>query len=209
MLQPINEKAAKVLVITCAAVAREISQIKQLGGWLNLDLQAITADLHATPAKIPQAVADRIDQAGPGYDHIFVGYGDCGTSGELDRVLNERGASRLPGAHCYEFLAGESTYSRLQDEEPGTFYLTDFLARHFDRLVMVTLGLDRYPELVSTYFANYTRLVYLAQTESAELTEMANAAAQRLGLRFERLFTGYDAITPTFDAGLKEAICHS
>jgi hypothetical protein len=193
-------------VITCAAVAREVNEIKKLGQWARMDLQSISADLHATPEKIPRAVADKIDQARDTYDHIFVAYGDCGTSGELDRVLEERGVSRLPGAHCYEFLAGHETYARLQDEELGTFYLTDFLARHFDRLVIGTLGLDRHPELMSTYFGNYTRLVYLAQTESDELTAMALRAADKLGLRFERIFTGTGEMLPALDAAMQEAL---
>jgi hypothetical protein len=127
---------------------------------------------------------------GRGYQHIFVAYGDCGTSGELDRVLEERGVKRLPGAHCYDFLAGGDRYQQLQEQEPGSFYLTDFLAQHFQRLVIEILGIDRYPELLETYFGNYTRLVYLAQTDSDELTAQARAAADQLGLRFERLYTG-------------------
>lgn len=200
------KKTASILVITCAAVAREVNDIKKLGQWAQMDLQSITADLHATPEKIPQAVAEKIDQARDSYDHIFVAYGDCGTSGELDRVLEERGVSRLPGAHCYDFLAGHETFERLQEEEPGTFYLTDFLARHFDRLVMGTLGLDRHPELMPMYFGNYTRLVYLAQTDSDELTGMAREAADKLGLRFERIFTGTGEMVPALDAAMQEAL---
>ena len=113
--------------------------------------------------------------------------------------------SRLPGAHCYDFLAGEETYARLQDEEPGTFYLTDFLARHFERLVIGTLGLDKHPELRSMYFGNYTRLVYLAQTDSDELTEMAQKAAEKLELRFERIFTGSGEMLPALDAAMQAA----
>jgi len=203
------EKKASILVITCSAVAREVNDIKKLGAWAQMDLQSITADLHATPEKIPQAVADKIDQARDKYDHIFVAYGDCGTSGELDKVLEQRGVSRLPGAHCYDFLAGQETYARLQEEEPGTFYLTDFLARHFERLVIGTLGLDKHPELKSMYFGNYTRLVYLAQTDSDELTEMAQKAADRLGLRFERIFTGTGEMVPALDAAMQAALWRS
>jgi len=203
------EKTASILVITCSAVAREVNEIKKLGAWAQMDLQSITADLHVTPEKIPQAVADKIDMARDSYDHIFVAYGDCGTSGELDKVLEARGVSRLPGAHCYDFLAGEETYAGLQDEEPGTFYLTDFLARHFERLVIGTLGLDKHPELKSAYFGNYTRLVYLAQTDSDELTEMAQKAADKLGLRFERIFTGTGEMLPALDAAMQAAMWRS
>jgi hypothetical protein len=124
-------------------------------------------------------------------------------------VLEARGVSRLPGAHCYDFLAGEKIYAGLQDEEPGTFYLTDFLARHFERLVIGTLGLDKHPELKSAYFGNYTRLVYLAQTDSDELTEMAQKAADKLGLRFERIFTGTGEMLPALDAAMQAAMWRS
>jgi hypothetical protein len=203
------KKKASILVITCSAVAREVNDIKKLGAWAQMDLQSITADLHATPEKIAPAVADKIDQARDKYDHIFVAYGDCGTSGELDKVLEQRGVSRLPGAHCYDFLAGQETYARLQEEEPGTFYLTDFLARHFERLVIGTLGLDKHPELKSMYFGNYTRLVYLAQTDSDELTGMAQKAADMLGLRFERIFTGTGEMVPALDAAMQAALWRS
>ncbi len=200
------EKSAPILVITCAAIAREVNEIKKLGQWSQMDLQAITVDLHAHPEKIPAAVAEKIDQAAGRYEHIFVAYGDCGTAGELDRVLEERGVKRLPGDHCYDFLAGRKTYAQMQEEEPGTFYLTDFLTRHFQRLVIEILGIDRHPELLETYFGNYTRLVYLAQTDSVELTEMANAAAVQLGLRFERKFTGMGEMVPALDAAMQEVL---
>ncbi len=203
------EKSGKVLVITCAAIAREVNEIKKLGQWSQMDLQAITADLHSRPEKIPAAVAARIDAARDQYDHIFVAYGDCGTSGELDRVLAERNVKRLPGAHCYDFLAGNATFVALHEEEPGTFYLTDFLARHFDRLVIEILGIDRHPELLPMYFGNYKRLVYLAQTDDAELTQLARQAADRLGLRFERIQTGMGEMLPELDAAMREALWRS
>ncbi len=174
-----------------------------------MELQALTADLHALPEKIPAAVADKIDSARDRYRHIFVAYGDCGTSGELDRVIEKRGVKRLPGAHCYDFLAGCGVYEQMQDDEPGTFYLTDFLARHFQRLVIGILGLDRYPELMGTYFGNYTRLVYLAQTDSEEITELARDAADQLGLRFERVFTGMGEMVPALDTAMQEAMWRS
>ena len=202
-------ESAPILVITCAAIAREVNEIKKSGQWSQMDLQAITADLHARPEKIAPAVAAKIDAARDQYEHIFVAYGDCGTSGELDRVLEQRNVKRLPGAHCYDFLAGRDVYEAMQDEEPGTFYLTDFLTQHFQRLVIEVLGLDRHPELMEMYFGNYTRLVYLAQTDSPELTEMAEAAADQLGLRFERVFTGMGEMVPELDAAMQEAMWRS
>ncbi|MCP4387720.1 MAG: DUF1638 domain-containing protein [Gammaproteobacteria bacterium] len=203
------ENSAPILVITCAAIAREVNELKKLGQWSQMDLQAITVDLHARPEKIPAAVAEKIDEAHDRYEHIFVAYGDCGTSGELDQVLEERGVKRLPGAHCYDFLAGGDTYQQMQDEEPGTFYLTDFLTQHFQRLVIEILGIDRHPELLEMYFGNYTRLVYLAQTDSDELTEQARAAADQLGLRFERIFTGMGEMVPALDAAMQEVLWRS
>lgn len=202
-------KVAPILVITCAAIAREVNDIKKLNQWSQMDLQAITADLHAKPEKIPQAVAEQIDKARKDYKHIFVAYGDCGTSGELDRVLEARGVCRIPGAHCYDFLAGTTRYEAFQDDEPGTFYLTDFLARHFDRLVYNMLGLDRYPELLPMYFGHYTRLIYLAQTDSDEITAMARSAANRLGLHFERVFTGTGEMLPALSNAMQTALCRS
>ena len=203
------ENTAPILVITCAAIAREVNELKKLGQWSQMDLQAITVDLHARPEKIPQAVADKIDAARDRYDHIFVAYGDCGTSGELDKVLEARGVKRLPGAHCYDFLAGREQYAQMQEEEPGTFYLTDFLTQHFQKLVIEILGIDRHPELLEMYFGNYTRLVYLAQTDSDELNAQAHAAADQLGLRYQRVFTGMGEMVPELDAAMQEAMWRS
>ncbi len=201
--------ADRILVITCAAIAREVNTLKKLGQWSQMDLQAITADLHAYPEKIPQAVAEKIDAARDHYDHVFVAYGDCGTGGLLDKVLEEKGVKRLAGAHCYEFLSGSDVFNDLHDNEPGTFYLTDFLAQHFQRLVIELLGLDRFPELLPVYFGNYTRLVYLAQTDSDELDRLAEQAAGQLGLRYQRVFTGMDKMVPELDAAMQEAMCRN
>jgi hypothetical protein len=128
------------------------------------------------------------------YDEILCLYGDCGTGGELDRVLAEEGVTRISGAHCYAFFAGEAAFAALAEEEPGTFYLTDFLALHFDALVIRGLGLDRFPELRDAYFGAYRRVVHLAQVDDPETDRKARAAAERLGLAYERRFTGLDGI---------------
>jgi hypothetical protein len=128
------------------------------------------------------------------YDEILCLYGDCGTGGELDRVLAEERVSRIEGAHCYEFYAGGEAFSALAEEEPGTFYLTDFLVRHFDALVIRGLGLDRFPQLRDDYFGNYHRVVHLAQFEDPDLETKAKAAAERLSLAYERRFTGLDGM---------------
>ncbi|NOZ33065.1 MAG: DUF1638 domain-containing protein, partial [Alphaproteobacteria bacterium] len=112
----------------------------------------------------------------------------------LDAVLARYGATRLPGAHCYAFYAGVENFAALHEAEPGTFYLTDYLARQFETLVYGPLGLNEHPELLKDYFGNYTRLMYLAQTEDDALTQKAKNAAEKLGLRFERRFVGAGAV---------------
>ena len=162
-----------------------------------VDVECLPARLHNTPHLIPAAVEERLESALGVYRDVFVGYADCGTGGMLDRVLEARGVERLPGAHCYEFFATSRDFSALHDQEPGTFYLTDFLARHFDRLVWDGLGLDRWPQLRDDYFGNYRRLVYLSQVESPDLVARARAAASRLGLDFEHRPVGYGEMATT------------
>lgn len=173
----------------CGALARELVELTR--GLPNVDITCLPATLHNRPGGIPAAVRDRIRSRRAGYDRVFVAYADCGTGGLLDRVVEEEGVERLPGAHCYEFYAGRPDFARLTDEEPATFFLTDFLARNFERLVWRGLGLDRHPELLPLYFGNYRRLVYLAQVEDAELVAVSQRAAFRLGLAFEHRVTGY------------------
>ena len=178
------------LVIACGALAREIADLKRSYGWRHLHLRCLDAKLHNRPGEIPGRVRDAIREARTDYAQVFVAYADCGTGGALDRVLAEEGVERLPGAHCYQFFAGRKRFAQLSAAAPGTFYLTDFLARHFDRLVIEPLGLDTHPELRDDYFGNYTRLAYLSQTPDAALLQAAKAAAERLALPFEHLHCG-------------------
>jgi hypothetical protein len=180
----------RVLVVGCGALGRELVALtRSLPG---VDLTCLPADLHNRPERIPEAVARRLRARGGDYDRVFVAYADCGTGGLLDRMLESEfeGVERIPGAHCYEFYAGAAAFAALQDAEAGTFYLTDFLARNFERIVWRGLGLADHPELLETYFGNYRRLVYLAQTGDPELVHRARAAADRLGLTFEHRQTG-------------------
>ena len=180
----------RVLVVGCGALGRELVALtRSLPG---VDLTCLPAELHNRPERIPDAVAARLRARGGDYDRVFVAYADCGTGGLLDRMLEHdfEGVERIPGAHCYEFFAGAAAFHALQEEEVGTFYLTDFLARNFERIVWRGLGLEQHPELLETYFGNYRRLVYLAQTEDPELVERARAAAAQLGLEFECRHTG-------------------
>src|SRR6185503_2916838 len=182
---------SRVLVIGCGALARELVAVIDQAGLANVDLTCLPATLHNRPGGIPAAVRAKIQEARPRYERIFIAYADCGTGGLLDRMLADEDVERLPGAHCYEFYAGTPAFTAMTDEDPATFFLTDFLARNFDRLVIRGLGLDRHPELLATYFGNYHRLVYLAQTEDPALVVAARRAARRLGLAFELRRTGY------------------
>jgi Protein of unknown function (DUF1638) len=185
----------RTLLIACGALAREALAVIEANGLGDrIELTCVSALLHNRPQRIPEAVRGKIREARGRHDRVLVLYGDCGTGGELDRVLAEEGATRIEGPHCYAFYAGQAVFDALAEAEPGTFYLTDFLARQFETLVVEGLGLDRHPELLPLYFGNYRRLVYLAQTDDPELTARAEAAAARLGLVFERRITGLGGV---------------
>ena len=188
----------RVLIVGCGALANELVALTR--HLPNVDITCLPATLHNRPGGIPAAVRDRIRRRRAGYDRVFVAYADCGTGGLLDPVIAEEGVERLSGAHCYEFYAGREAFEQMSAEEPGTFYLTDFLARNFDRLVVGALGLDRHPELRDAYFGNYRRLVYLAQTDDPALVKTARRAARRLGLTFEHRQTGYGELATTIAA---------
>jgi hypothetical protein len=187
----------RLLVVACGALAREIRDVTDANGFDWVEVECLPAILHNTPESIPAAVEDRLNAVGGHYESVFVAYADCGTGGMLDRVLEQRGIERLPGAHCYEFYATGPLFGDLHRKEPGTFYLTDFLTRHFDRLVWSGLGLDRWPELRDQYFGNYRRLVYLSQVESAGLIDEARSAAMRLDLEFEHRHVGHGDLAAT------------
>jgi hypothetical protein len=184
-------KRPGTLLIACGALAREIAALKRANGWTTFDVRCLPAQLHNRPERIAPAVRAEIEANRARYEKMFVVYGDCGTRGELDAVLKEEGVERLPGAHCYEFLATPAVFAQLCEAEPGTFYLTDFLLRHYERLVVRPLGLDRHPELAGEYFRHYKKLAYLAQTDRAEAIGRARQIADSLGFSFEYRYTGY------------------
>jgi len=184
----------RTLLIACGALAREVLALIRLNGWTHIDLACLPAKLHNTPARIPEAVRSKIRGARRKYREVLVLYGDCGTGGLLDAVLAEEGVERIPGPHCYAFYSGVDAFLAHAEAEPGCFYLTDYLARHFERLVIAGLGLDRHPELLPTYFGNYEKLVYLAQVADPQLELKAKAAALRLGLAYEHRPTGYGGL---------------
>jgi hypothetical protein len=186
-----DTRTESLLVIACGALAREIIALKKAHGWGHLQLQCLDARLHNRPQLIAPLLRERIRENAGRFDRIFVAYADCGTTGAIDRVLAEEGIERLPGAHCYEFFAGSERFAQLAEQQPGTFYLTDFLARHFERLVVAPLKMDQHPQLREQYFAHYQRVVYLAQTRDSDLHQKALAVAKYLGLRFEHIDCGY------------------
>jgi hypothetical protein len=192
-----------MLIIACGALAREISALRRANRWDALDVRCLPAELHNRPERIPAAVRTLIRASRAQYRSIFVAYADCGTGGLLDKVLLEEGVERLPGAHCYEFFATAPVFAALAAAELGTFYLTDFLLRHFDRLVMRGLGLESHPELFSSYFGNYRKLVYLAQAPGALSLQQARGIATQMGLEFEYRQTGYGTLESTLVTWLR------
>lgn len=167
---------ARVALVACGALATHAAAAAaRHTPALPVDVHPLPPLLHNHPARIAAEVEAVIDRLAGRYDRVIVGYADCGTYGALDELCARRGVARLPGLHCYDLYAGEARIARLMEEEPGTYLLTDFLVRSFDRTVWAELGLDRHPELRDDYFGHYTRCVWLTQEPEpdAELTTQA------------------------------------
>jgi hypothetical protein len=190
----------RVLLIACGALAHEILALKALNGWDHLDLQCLPANLHLWPDRIPPAVEKSVIEHRKDYKDIFVVYADCGTGGQLFDICKKLGVEMVSGPHCYSFFEGNEAFAIKAEEEFTAFYLTDFLVRQFDAFVWKPMGLDRHPELRDMYFGNYTKLVYQAQTNNAVLDAKAEDCARRLGLAYERRFTGYGDLAPALAA---------
>jgi hypothetical protein len=186
----------RILLIACGALAREILAVKQANGWDHMDLTCLPANLHNYPERITAAVEAAVEKHRANYDQVFVVYADCGTGGHLQNACDRMGVEMVKGPHCYSFFEGNEVFAA-HDDEITAFYLTDFLARQFEAFVWKPLGLDRHPELRDMYFGNYTKLVFQAQTDDPELTKQAKICADRLGLAFERRFTGYGDLATT------------
>ena len=184
----------QVLMLACGALSREIEALKRQNQMDCWTVRYLPASWHNLPHKIPQGLEENLKKAKNHYSRIYVAYADCGSGGGIDRLIQDYGVERLPGAHCYEFFSGTESFETMMEEEPGTFFLTDFLVKTFEKLVIRELGLDVHPELKNEYFKNYHRLVYLAQTEDSELREKAEKAADQLELQFEYRFTGYGTL---------------
>ncbi|WP_407493390.1 DUF1638 domain-containing protein [Pseudooceanicola sp. MF1-13] len=190
----------RLLVLACGALAREILALIRANGWDHVDLHCLPAILHNHPDRIPAAVRDAVTKRRGDYDQVFVAYADCGTGGDLEKVCADLGVQMIRGPHCYAFFEGVDDF--LARQEVFSFYLTDFLTRQFDTLIWKGLKMDRHPELRDMYFGHYQSLVYLAQTEDEALTEKARAAAEKLGLAFERRFTGYGELATALEAAV-------
>ena len=179
-----------ILIIGCGALSHEVREIIKLNDWDNVRLQCLNADLHNTPKILPAKIKESIDSNINDYSKIFLAYADCGTGGLIDLILKDYDIERLDGAHCYEFYSGSSVFEELSEKEIGTFYLTDFLVKNFDRLVVDGLGIQKYPALKEEYFKNYKNVVYLAQKQDNVLESKARECADYLNLEFSALFTG-------------------
>ncbi|MCE8554813.1 DUF1638 domain-containing protein [Ruegeria pomeroyi] len=188
---------ARVLLIACGALAREILDLRDRNGWTHMDLTCLPAILHVYPERITAAVEEAVARHRDTYQHIFVVYADCGTGGLLEAACARLGVEMVKGPHCYSFFEGNARFAEVSRNEITAFYLTDFLVRQFDAFVWKPMGFDRHPELIPMMFGNYTKLVYQAQTDNPALTEKARACAERLGLAFERRFTGYGDLETT------------
>ncbi|MWB77983.1 DUF1638 domain-containing protein [Pseudooceanicola sp. 216_PA32_1] len=188
----------RLLLLACGALAREILDLIRLNGWSHVDLHCLPAKLHNRPDRIADAVERAVTERRAGYDEVFVVYADCGTGGILQATCERLGVAMMQGPHCYSFFEGNAVFAGR--DEITAFYLTDFLTRQFDACVWRPLGLDRHPELRDMYFGHYDRLVYQAQTDDPLLTARAEEAAARLGLAFERRFTGYGDLARELEA---------
>lgn len=179
------------MILACGALAREILALIKLNSWDHMDLTCLPAKLHLYPEKITDAVTEAVEKHRADYDQIFVAYADCGTGGLLEAKCAELGVDMIAGPHCYSFFEGNEAFAKIAEDEFTAFYLTDFLVKQFDAFVWRPMGLDRHPELRDMYFGNYTKLVYQAQVNDPTLDAKARECADRLGLDFERRFTGY------------------
>lgn len=190
-------RTGRLLLIACGALAREILDLKAANGWTHIDLQCLPANLHLWPDRITLAVEEAVRARRDDYESVFVVYADCGTGGLLLRKCQELGVEMVEGPHCYSFFEGNAGFAARAEDEITAFYLTDFLVRQFDAFVWRPMGLDRHPELRDMLFGNYTKLVYQAQTEDPALDARAQDCARRLGLAYERRFTGYGDLATT------------
>ena len=192
----VDVQTGKVRIIACGMIAREVIAVKDRHNLSNLDIVCLPAKYHYQPDRIAPAMEEAIANAREeGFTNILAGYADCGTGGHLDRVCEKHGITRIDGPHCFAFYQGLKAFEAIADADMTAFYMTDFLCRQFEAFFIKPLGLDRHPELAADYFGHYQKLVYLAQTDDPALDRVAEDAAKRLNLTYERRFTGYGDLT--------------
>lgn len=179
----------KTLFIACGALAKETKELIDKHGW-TVDLRALPALHHMTPHKITEDLDKMLTELRVEYERVIVVYGECGAAG-IDAVLAKHRVVRISGPHCYEMYAGAGSFEQMMADEPGTFFLTDWLLRAYEKAVLGGLGLDKRPELAPLYFGNYRRLVYLSQAPTAKLLAKAKTIADSMGWEFEHRPVGY------------------
>ncbi|MDJ0614197.1 MAG: DUF1638 domain-containing protein [Rhizobiaceae bacterium] len=200
-MEKTQQNSQKVRVIACGMIAREVLAINEQMGFEHVDLKCLPAEYHHHPEKIAPEMDKAVLKArDEGFEHIFVGYADCGTGGELDKICSKHGVERITGPHCFSFYMGNQQFMEAGDDYLTTFFITDFLARHFETFMKKPLGLDRHPELLPMYFSHYTRALYLAQTEDPVLEQNARKAAEFMGLEYEYRFTGFGDLVPALSS---------
>jgi Protein of unknown function (DUF1638) len=196
-----TSSVSDVEVIACGALAGHIREIAARRGW-PVRVRPLPASLHNRPEEISGNTERIVASAQANGSRAVVAYADCGSYGALDKVCDARGVKRLPGLHCYDLFAGPDRIAEIFAEEPGTYLLTDYLVRTFDRTVLTSLGLDKHPELWPDYFGHYTRLAWLAQEPTPALVAEAARIAGIFGLPLTRLDTG----TTRLEAALADLI---
>jgi hypothetical protein len=197
------------LVLACGALVSELRAVLAADGLdQKVEVRYLPANLHNRPARIVPELRAMLAEHDPDDSRpVFIAYADCGTGGQLDALLAEHPRmQRLPGNHCYEFFSGTALFEELQAAELGTFFLTDFLAKHFDALVWQAYQLDRHPELIETMFGNYTRVLLLTQAEQPSVIEAGRRAAEQLGLRFEHRHVGLSPFADAVGITLRKAV---
>ena len=171
-------------LVICGALGGEVKEIVERRKW-DVDIYGVSALLHLYPSRIVEELREKLNNLRPRYEKLVVVYGECGMNGRLEPLLEEVGAAQLRGPHCYEMYAGEERFREITDKRPGTFFLTDWLVRNFNRAVIKGLGLDRQPDLKPVLFGNYEAVLYLRQVPNPRLAEKACEIAGYLGLPLE------------------------
>lgn len=194
-----NCPSPRLEILACGALAGHVREIVARRGW-PAAVRSLPAAAHNRPRKIVIEAERILASALASGRTVILAYADCGSYGALDELCARYGVRRLPGLHCYDVFAGADRVAAMFEAEPGTYVLTDFLLRSFDRSVVAELGLDRHPELWADYFGRYRRLVWLAQEPTAALAAEAERVAAMFGLPLTRVDTGVSRLEQELSA---------